>query len=263
MLWNIEGTRLQILGSIHVSDRPLVLSDPTIQALHNADAIVFEANFAVPPDLGFTRYAAGHALREDIPVPLLECTKRLWVEYGFEDGELERLKPWWVALLLTNAAMAREGFAGAEGIDSKVFHFAQTHGKQALFLESVEAGLGAFAQAPQNEQQVFLSRIVQHTQEELDELASLVNAWQSANPDNLLPAVDRVLRLMPQTYAAALAGRNRAWMPQLLRLAQSGKNAVAVVGAMHMVGPDSIPSLLAAADLKSACSTPSSPRHTR
>lgn len=247
MLWHIEGTQLRIFGSVHVSNRPLLFSEPITRALNEADVFAFETNFDVQPNLAFTRYGAGNSLGKNIPAPLFADTKRLWMELSLEGRELEHCKPWWVAFRLMNAAMVRRGFTSVQGIDRNVLNFAKDKNKTLFFLESVSAGLEPFANAPREEHQVFLSRVAQHTEEGLEEVASLVTAWESGNPSNLMPVVERALRLMPMTYSAALAGRNRTWIRHLIRLARSGKNVVAVVGALHLVGTDSIPSLLAAA----------------
>jgi uncharacterized protein YbaP (TraB family) len=217
------------------------------QALDEADVFAFEANFDVQPNLAFSRYGTGDSLSQNIPAPLFADTKRLWMELGLEDRELECCKPWWVAFHLMNVAMARRGFTGEQGIDRKVLNFAKDKNKKVFFLESVSAGLEPFANAPREEHQVFLSRVAQHTEEGLEEVASLVTAWESRNPSSLTPVVERALHLMPMAYSAALAGRNRTWIRHLIRLARSGKNVVAVVGALHLVGTDSIPSLLATA----------------
>jgi uncharacterized protein YbaP (TraB family) len=247
MLWHVENTALRILGSVHVSDRPLHISERTTDALDGADLLAFEANFDVAPSQAPARYKANDSLSKNVSTSLFADARRLWLEFGHSDEELERHRPWWVAFCLMNAAMAKRGFVSEQGIDRRILNLGKKQNKTLFFLEPVDAGLIPFAKAPAQEQEVFLSRVAQHTEEGLQEVASLVSAWESRNPNLLLPIVERALHLMPITYSAALAGRNRAWVRHLLRLARSEKNAVTVVGMLHMVGPDSIPSLLCAA----------------
>ena len=249
MLWEVENTNLRILGSVHVSDRPLDLSPLATLAISEADTLAFETNIEVTPNLSATRYKTGGSLSQNIPVPLFADTMRMWCEFGFNEEELEGLRPWWVAFRLMNSLMSKHGFVYDQGIELKVLHYAKVKKKCPFFLETVDAGLAPFATAPVNEQEIFLSRIVQYTDEEIHVAASLVAAWESGNPATLLPIVERGLKLMPITYSNTLANRNKSWLRHFLRLAQSHKKTVAIVGALHMVGPESIPSLLAASGL--------------
>lgn len=250
MLWHVDNTTLWILGSVHVSDRPLLISGQTTRVLENADVLAFEANFDVGPNLAPARYQINTALSKNIPDLLFADTQRLWRELCLNEEELECFRPWWVAFRLMNAALSKRGFVSEQGIDRRVLNLGKQMNKTLFFLEPIDAGLLAFAKAPLQEQEVFLSRVAQHTEEGLQEAASLVSGWESGNPDNLLPVVEGALRRMPIAFSAALAGRNKAWLRHLLRLDRSRKNAVVVVGVLHMVCPDNIPSILAAAGLK-------------
>ena len=78
-------------------------------------------------------------------------------------------------------------------------------------------------------------------------VASIIAAWESERPANLEPIYQRAIRQMPNAYSAALDGRNKQRIRHLLRLAASGRRAVAVVGVLHFAGPNSIPELLSKA----------------
>src|SRR5688572_13782792 len=203
MLWHVDSVPLRILGSVHVSNRPLLLSEHTVLALRDSTLLAFETNFDVAPNLGPMRYETGNALSRNIPPPLFADTQRLWQELGLNEDELECLRPWWVGFRLMNAALSNRGFVNEHGIDRSVLNFGKKEGKALFFLESVEAGFLPFANAPLREQETFLSRIAQYTEEGLQEVASLVAAWQSGDSDSLLPVVERALRLMPIAYSAA------------------------------------------------------------
>lgn len=250
MLWHVEDTALHILGSVHVSNRPLELSEQMSLAVGAAEVLAFEANLDATPDLAAARYGSAEALSKNIPAALFDDTQRLWIEHQLETGELQRLRPWWAAFRLMNAAMSRRGFVPEEGIDRRLLNVGKNTGKSLFFFESVGASLLPFSKAPAHEQEVFLSRVAQHTEEGLRELEFIVAAWESQDPEKLLPVVERAIALMPIAYAAALAGRNRAWLRHFTRLARSGRRTVAVVGALHTIGPENIPMLLTAAGHK-------------
>lgn len=246
MLWNVPGTSFFMLGSIHVSNRPLVLPTAVAQAVEAAQTLAFEANFDVVPNLEFGCYAGTESLSQNISPALFSDAKRLWLELELPEDELETNRPWWAALRLMFTGMSRRGFISEQGIDRKLLNLAKKDRKSTFFLENASAGLMPFSKAPVEEQAVFLSRVAQHTEEGLQEIATMVTAWESGNPQNFFPIVERALSLMPVSYTGSLAGRNKAWMPQLLRLLRSGRKVFVVVGALHMIGPQNIPSLFAA-----------------
>ena len=163
MLWRVEDTSLHILGSVHVSNRPLVFSEQITRALNEVEVLAFETNFDVRPNLAAVRYKTNDSLSRNISASLFEDTKHMWAELDLDDRELERLKPWWVAFRLMNAAMSNRGFTNEQGVDRRVLNFGKDGHKTLFFLESVDTGLKPFANAPRQEHDVFLSRVVQHT----------------------------------------------------------------------------------------------------
>lgn len=247
MLWQLDNTAFHILGSVHVSNRPLQLSETATNVLKNATVSAFEANLDASPSLASKQYKRGDTLNKHITASLFADTQRVWHEFTeLEDEELERLQPWWVAFCLGGALMSRHGFDQERGVDRRIFNIGKKERKDLFYFESINDGLASFAYAPLTEQVNFLSRIPQNTEEYMREVEALVSVWEGGDPNSLLPIVEKALQQMPIAYSAALGGRNKSWLKQILRLARSGKNTVAVVGMLHMVGPDSIPSLLTA-----------------
>ena len=75
----------------------------------------------------------------------------------------------------------------------------------------------------------------------------MLKAWLAGDVKKLdKEAVEPMRTKTPQTYKSLVLDRNRAWTEIILqRLAGSGRT-VMVVGAGHLVGPDSVPTLLRA-----------------
>ena len=61
-------------------------------------------------------------------------------------------------------------------------------------------------------------------------------------------AIERVLLreydAFPELYESLIYRRNRDWIPQLLAKADSGRNVLVVVGAMHLVGERGVIAML-------------------
>ncbi|SDN87740.1 TraB/GumN family protein [Polaromonas sp. JS666] len=244
MLWHVTNTSLHILGSIHLSGTPLLLSEKMAATVERAEVLAFEANLDAAPDPLIGRYKRGTLLSTCISADLFRDTVNLWDQFRFDRNELEGLQPWLAATRLTNALAQQHGLQYAEGIDRKIFSQGKHLRKKLFFLESVNVFAQLMSQSPPIEQERYLSLIVQEPEEEMQRIRQMAAAWKAQRPDYLIPIVSREISLIPRTFAAVVNARNRNWLPQLLRLARSRKNTVAVVGALHMVGPGSLVDLL-------------------
>ncbi|SHH70273.1 TraB/GumN family protein [Massilia sp. CF038] len=245
MLWTVPNSSLTILGSVHVSNIPLTLSEAAQRSIDAANVFAFEANFDAALELAFTRYPAGAQLRGNINEDLYDDAKSLWTRLDCSEDDFDGHFPWWIAFVLMNKLSSQRGFTSTNGIDRKVLEIAKQKKKSLFFLESLSAGLMPFANAPVREQEFFLARIAQHTDECLAEIEALVGAWQCSDLRAFARLSTKSIGLMPKSYGAALGGRNYAWRKGLLRLARSNKKSIVIVGALHMVGVDSVPQLLA------------------
>lgn len=244
MLWHVANTGLHLLGSVHIARSPLVLTESASRALNQAERIVFESNFETRVTISDTLYPHGEELARNVSVPLYQAATALAERLGLPIELLASYRPWWAALQLMNRILEESGYQRANGIDHRALFISKELNKSTFFLESPAASVPPLAHAPLYEQELALSRVCQRSDEGLQEVSSIVEAWLSGNPQNLLPILQRSVQQMPNTYSALLADRNQAWLGQLLRFANSGRRVVAVVGALHMVGSDSLPNLL-------------------
>lgn len=245
MLWKVEGTNLHIIGSVHISQKVLELPAAMISAVNAASILAFEANFdhASNPTLG--RYdKKSDSLSKKISATLYIDSLKLWENHGLPIEDLEQLHPWRAALALMNGILLNAGFSRASGIDGFIMNVAKRNGKKLFFLESVNAGLVPFMTAPHAEIEKMLHKAVYDSGEGVRDTVSMVEAWKSSDLSVFELILDKASVLMPVTYSSLVAGRNRAWLPQLIRLIKSNKCVVVVVGALHMVGNDNIPQLL-------------------
>src|SRR5438552_1991916 len=79
-------------------------------------------------------------------------------------------------------------------------------------------------------------------------LNRLVGGWKQRRADIIMACVQERLALMPVMFGRVIEGRNRSWLPRLHALAADERaHTLAVVGALHTVGPVGLPALLRAA----------------
>jgi uncharacterized protein len=246
MLWRIEGSPLEILGSIHVMDAaPFTLPPAIDEAYARAQRLVFEYDFIARPSPSIVSLPDGTALGDAIPAALFSALHRLWLESGLPEADLDGSPPWLAALRLQLALAAKRGVSAERGIDRTLWQRALADRKHIVGLETPDEALRGFTAAPQAEQVRFLAHSVESQDESQAELDATIAAWRSGEIEKLEPLLARWLKLCPTMFQMLVAGRNRAWLPRLQQLTGDGVATLAVAGAVHCLGASGLPALLA------------------
>ncbi len=245
MHWQVVGEKFSILGSIHVSDQPLTLGGAAAEALEQAEVLAFETDFRLPNDQTLTHYSKSGRLSASIPADLFADAKAAWSDLDLPERELQTLRPWWAMLRLVFATLERQSLLAKHGIDVQILEQARATGKELRFLEKRMAGSKAFRSAPFAEQLVGLVGAVREADDGVRDARQMLTAWVSNSPAEMLPVLEKSWHRAPVTSEGLFAQRNRAWLPEMLTMIKSGRPAVATVGCLHMVGPDSLLDLLA------------------
>lgn len=249
MLWKIEGTQLAVLGSIHVLDvaNP-PLSDAAWREFNTATRVVFEHDFAQPPDVSFARLPPGQSLRALIPPLLFEAAQERCREFLLDVDVVTSYQPWFAGLLLGVEMAKHAGLNHNAGVDRRLWEHARQQGKTIEFLEDAAAALRLFSAAPMEEQLTMLRFAAAEPDAGIAFLNRLVGGWKQRRADIIMACVQERLALMPVMFGRVIEGRNRSWLPRLHALAADERaHTLAVVGALHTVGPVGLPALLRAA----------------
>jgi len=81
--------------------------------------------------------------------------------------------------------------------------------------------------------------------EVVDELAAdLVKFWKAGNANELHKLLFRSFKNYPAIHDRLLIQRNKKWVAEIEVLMRENKNILFVVGAGHLVGPESVVDLL-------------------
>lgn len=241
MLWTVEGTQLCLIGSIHCADAPLTLSARESECIRSASIVATEVQAGVQPSLSKGFFRGGH-LSSAISSGLFVEALALWKRLGI-DADLESHRPWLAALVTIAHLKAEWGFSDSHSVELLVKPMCA--GKSCFALEPAVAALDAMAEAPAREQEAFLEGAVVRQREGREVLGTICSAWRDDQPEALMPIVQKQLAETPKMQSAIIGKRNRSWMKHLLRFAESPAPTVVVVGALHFVGPSSLPELFA------------------
>lgn len=253
-LWEArrEGRQIFLLGSIHVlrpQDYPL---PPEMEAAYRESAaVVFETDLEAleRPEtqaqiLALGAYPEGESLLTHLDAGERRLLAVRAAHAGLPLEQLIRLRPWLGAVMLAMAGFQQMGFDPGAGVDVHFFQRARQDGKRLFFLEAVEDQLRLFAGLPADIQLVVLKQTLGDLGDLPALTAGMIAAWRDGDADALDRLVNRGFQQHPDLRRRLLTERNRTWAGRLTGDLGEGAPLLVVVGAGHLVGPQSLPELL-------------------
>lgn len=255
--WRIEGAgggEIALLGSMHVlraSDHPL---PPSVDALYErADSLVMELDLddldaatLQRSLLGAAVLPAGKTLRDVLAPSIYASAEQRARSLGLDLELLERVEPWLVAVTLLDAGVRKLGFVAERGLEQYVLGKARRDGKEVLGLESAAAQVAIFDGLAPDAQQEMLEQTLQELDEAAGTLGEMAAAWRDGRLDVLAAGLLDEFDDFPGLYETLIVERNENWATTLEPMLDDGRNYLVVVGALHLLGPDSLIDLLEA-----------------
>jgi hypothetical protein len=257
------GSEVYLFGTLHALE-------PTVQwrtraydaAYAKAQKVWFEADLgtadAATVGLIVRRYGVDPArgLSEKLAAADLSELK------GEADMDrIEHLRPWAAALMLSMQPVLARGAAVESGADMTVTRQARSGGKQIAAFETLEDQARMFASLPEPAELQYLTDVIHERRPAAPRrlrlslnpsAASLEQQWLAGDLARLGPSLVREMAHdNPALYDVLLKRRNLAWADKLsAEMATAPGVELVNVGALHMVGKDGLPALLAARGFK-------------
>ena len=255
VLWTVDGQHntLYLLGSIHVL-RPGDggLPQAAEHAYGDAEQLVMEIDLddaaADPSALLATMQQAallpdGKTLRGVLGSDYDSIRERAG-QSGLDLAMLDRFAPWFVATLLLQMELAKRGFSPELGIEAQLSSRAVGDGKPIQGLETAEQQFAVLGGLPLEEQKRFLLMTLEESTQLDAQIDELVGAWQAGDTEALARMLSEEFDDFPELYRPLTEDRNRAWVEQLDGLLDDRDDYLVVVGALHLVGRNSVVDLL-------------------
>lgn len=253
-MWRAAGinNNVYLLGSIHLL-RPKDLPLPSVvdAAYDDAEVLVMEldmddlrsdmtqlfAESGVMKDgatlrqvMGEEDYARAAAAADaiDIPIELLAHSE-----------------PWLAAITVEMMIFYRIGFNPMLGVEMQMVSRAARDGKPIEGLETAE------------EQTAFLDGLSIETQREMllqtleeganisESIDEIIHAWRTGDIAALESGLLQDLAQNAELAEALVNSRNRRWVEQISELLDDDDDYLIIVGALHLVGEQGVPQLLA------------------
>lgn len=164
---------------------------------------------------------------------------------GLDAAMLDRMQPWLAALTLEQLQLMQLGMQAESGVEQQLLLKAQGDGKDIEGLETFREQLGLFTNfSPEQQRQLLLYSLDDMEQSDA-QLQAVLTAWRKGDVAAMQKQLQAELLAYPQLYRALTVDRNRRWIATLKKLLdQSRDDYLVAVGALHLVGDDSVIELL-------------------
>lgn len=257
-----RGATLLVLGTMHLGPPTgWVYSEAIERGLAEADAFVLEIDLR-----NATEESVSTVLAERVILPvsvtldqvispetakLLDENETTLARLGMSRQARMRLEPWFIAVSLTEALSASSGLAAGQSVDSAIL--ARSAGRPLHGLETFDAQLAMLDGLSRELKDAMLRDTVMRLDETAEEMRATALAWSRNDREKLFEIAYQGVDENPELadfYEILLTERNRNWAGQLGALlddpARAGQTIFVGVGALHLVGPDSLITFLEA-----------------
>ncbi|HKY01102.1 MAG TPA: TraB/GumN family protein [Burkholderiales bacterium] len=260
-LWKVQGAQgtVYLLGSIHVMRPEVEWRSPAVdRALRDARLVVFETDLAQAqnPDVLdplITRHALlpnGQTLKSVIPTTTYAELERTSGDLGLPVESLSNMRPWFVAMLLSLQSITKLGFDPNNGVDLQVYNWAVANKKKMGALEALEVQIKMLSELTREQENELLLATLTQARELPTMMNDMMTAYRRGDAMQLDKLINSSMDPYPDVRARVLKDRNDKWLPQVERMLKEEGTHLIVVGVAHLVGRDSLVTLLRAKGFK-------------
>jgi uncharacterized protein YbaP (TraB family) len=258
-IWKVSDAdnSIYLLGSFHAlkaEDYPL--SAVVLAAYADAERLAFEVapeELQSPELPAKMQQAAMLAPGQNLQSLLTETAwqqLQVWSRSNpaFPIASLNRMEPWFVAILVVNTQAKSQGFESGLGVDQHFMNAAKPASKPSIGLETASQQIALFDGMPAKAQQQLLQEALDaNASDNIRDLEKLRHLWKTGDVAGLQrETVERMRHEYPDLYQSVNADRNRAWLPQVQAMLddEASDDTLVVVGALHLLGEDGLVQLL-------------------
>jgi uncharacterized protein YbaP (TraB family) len=252
-LWSLKGKQntVYLLGSVHFLNPSERLPAAMLDAYEDAEALVMELDMddidqaevlRAAQDLGYL--PQGQTLASALGPESYAIVEQKSREIGVDPRMLERMQPWFAALTLVQVQLMKLGLDPNSGVEQVLTKRAVLDKKPITGLETVREQFAIFASLGIEQQRDFLLYSVEDAERTAQEVERMIAAWRSGDTANLDRLLADGMEKYPGVYRPLTVERNRKWIAQIERLLDDPDDHLVIVGALHLVGDESVIDLL-------------------
>jgi len=253
LLWAVSDAdnTVYLLGSFHLlkaDDYPMPAEID--RAFDDAESLMFEIDpreMTAPETMVTARkymaFDPGKSLSTALPKSTLDKLGKAVAAGGGSLQAMEQSEPWAISLGLVVGMTQAMGFKAELGLDQHLMARASKADKPTAGLETIEDQMRAMDGVPHAEQARGLDEFLTDPAKAATQMQDMHRWWRAgdvARLDNLMRV--EMAEKSPQSYKLLDVDRNKAWLPLLEQrlTGSSTDDTLAVVGALHLLGPDGL-----------------------
>ncbi|NNE39669.1 MAG: TraB/GumN family protein [Marinicaulis sp.] len=258
-MWRVtdEDSEFILLGTFHILPPGLEWrTDALNKAMEKADTVYFEVEADTPDAQTKT---IGIMMMEGFNEPGVTLTemldendaaklKTISTSLNLPIAAIDPMRPWNAFLTLSVSFIVKQGFDPASGVDSVLSAQARTLGKKLQYFETIEEQIGFFTGLAPETEKSLLEITLREWENQVEEFDDLFAAWAYGDVNFIDEEMNTSMREeAPEVYATLITERNEKWVERIAADMDAGDGtALVAVGAAHLVGEDSLPTLLKA-----------------
>ncbi|MDX1403239.1 MAG: TraB/GumN family protein [Woeseiaceae bacterium] len=255
-MWRVSGASndIYLLGSIHMlreSDYPL----PSVMydAYRDAETLVMEIDMddmdpfedqAIAAELGLIN--DGRTLRDLLGASNYSKAESMAAELNIPLMLLDQSEPWFAAITVEVMMLMRIGFNPMHGIESHFADMAVRDSKEILGFETTRQQLEFLDNLSPATQRDMLLQTLADSMKISEMMDQMIDAWYFGKVDFLEQNLLSEMQKFRELHDTIVVRRNRNWVERINAMLREKDDYLIVVGALHLIGDQGVPKLLAA-----------------
>lgn len=253
MLWSLQGktNTVYLLGSIHMLKASETLPAAIDSAYADAEALLMEIDMDDLDPETMQQDVMDLAMQPEDQTLQQQLGPQAYGQFaekarplGVDPALLDRFKPWFAAITLVQVQMMKMGLDPNSGVEQRLVRRAAEDHKPIQGLETAREQLEIMARLPDKQQREFLLYSVDDAERMASELDDMLSAWRRGDVAAMAKLMQEGYDEYPDLYRPLTVERNRRWVPQIEQLLDDKNDYLVAVGALHLVGKDSVIDLL-------------------
>jgi uncharacterized protein YbaP (TraB family) len=222
-------------------------------AFEKSDVLVVEANLSNDKIAEATllimqrgMFQGDRTLKKAILKKTYTLAEKKLKEYGMDISNLQKFKPWLLAMTITSFELMRLGLDPNFGID-KYFLDKALRKKEILELEGAEFQVNLLDSFPAEQQDKFLFYTLKEASKSRKQIEGMIKAWSEGNAFEMEKILYESIQNLPELknfYRKLIDDRNEKMVKKIESFLKTNKKFFIVVGAGHLIGKNGIIQLL-------------------
>jgi len=257
-LWVVEDadTKVYLFGTMHALKPDLVWFDDAVaQAFDSSDELVLE--MLTPGEAEIRPVLAKEAMAAPDRGLSVVLSKEQYAKFasaataiGIPAKALEPMKPWFAAITLSTAPLAKLGYKPDSGAETILHSAAEAKQMKEVGLETFAEQMGFFSSLSEEEQVEFLMSGIDEMPKMEETFAEMESAWARGDVEATAELLNESMEDTPKIHDVLIARRNAAWADWISKRMEQPGTVFVAVGAGHLAGDGSVQAMLGKKGMK-------------